>query len=132
MTIGASIRARLLADTDTAALVAARMYPVRAPQGDPPMLDRIVYKMTGWSRNEDISDIQSGLNQTDWELRCESEDYDRAHSLTLAVITSLDKFRGTMGGGVNVQSCIFSDAADDDDPALGIFSVVVRFSISHN
>lgn len=133
MTLGAAILAHLLADADIAALVGSRVYAVIAPQEDDAGESSPTIAFALAAREIEYAMGRRMLDRTLWAFICVAADYDVAHSIADELVSSIDQFRGTMGGagGVLVKNVQVTNERDiPDDDGLGLYIVGVEAEIT--
>jgi len=96
VTLGAALRAHLLADTAIAAIVAARIYPLRLPQPkkDAVNLPAIVLQRISTVRYAHLRGAEA-LGRPRWQVDCWAATHDAATSLGALVRQRLNGFAGT-------------------------------------
>lgn len=93
MTIEEDARAVLIADGTVAALIAARVYPMRLPQ--PATLPAVVYMRISGPRDISLSGA-SGSGRARIRYNCWAETYDGAKELLVAVRDAIDGISGAV------------------------------------
>lgn len=132
MTLAAAIYAHLTADAPLAALVSTRIYPVTIPQADEnaALQPELAYALVDRAHEYTIG--AKALVMDTWSFVSVAATYDAAHQVNDALITAMDRYRGTMGGvgGVSVQTVQILSSKDVVDEAdLGLFIVATDFEI---
>ena len=143
MTIGESLRSELLADATIAAAVGVRIYPVIAVavDKDGPFPDQIVFRQMNEEIDEALGPGESKVllrstfeivSTCDLRTEAASNAYDRAQSISDAVLDALHGFAGTLGGigGIDVQFIRQVDRSDDFDFEVGLIVKVQTFEIT--
>ncbi len=127
MGIEAGLRTHLLADGSVAALVAARVYPLKLPQS--PTYPSLTYEI--------VSDIPyRGLGgDSDREvirarIHCWAKTFTGAIDLATKVRTAVADFSGTMGS-VTVSSVKFETWNDLYEDVPKVYRRVADFMITH-
>lgn len=108
-----AIRTRLLATANVAAIVGARVYPLRMPDnGD---LPAITLEITS-SRHVESMSGSSGLVAVGMAIDCWARSIDATHDLAEKVRLSLQGYRGTVGGHEiqGITEWRHTDAYEDD------------------
>lgn len=112
MTIAAGLRTFLLADSTIASLIgsgsAARLYPVKLPQG--PTMPAITYQTISGQRVHS-ADGASGLSGPRIQIDCWGSTYAQADALFEAVRKRLDGYRGP-AGSKDIQGAFFDTERD--------------------
>lgn len=103
-----AIYAILAADTDVAALVATRIYPVRRVQGD--ALPAIVYRRIS-STHIHSTQGSSGACNARIQIDCWAATYAGAKTLADKVRLALDGYHGT-AGTIDVHHILIEDETD--------------------
>ncbi len=127
MSIEAGLRTHLLADGPVAALVVARVYPLKLPQ-DPtyPALTYEILSTTpyrGLSGDHDKEVIRA-------RIHCWAETFSGAIDLATKVRTAVADFSGTMGT-VTVSSVKFETWNDIYEDVPEVYRRVADFMITH-
>lgn len=112
MSIEQALFAHLTENTAIAALVGARVYPLRRPQRGG-SLPCIVYTRVGSEHVHHLLGV-SGLCRADFDLDCQAGTYAEAKSLSEAVRQAMDGLRNRTVEGVNIRSAMLSSDADVD------------------
>ena len=122
MSLASTIYSVLSGDAAVAALVAARIYPNRAPQTS--TLPRLVYQVIGRNPNYAV-DGASLLTDSRVQVTAQSRAYDQARALIAAVVAAI-----AAGGSSNGYDQVPIDTGRDlfDDP-LELHCVAAEFSI---
>lgn len=114
MTITEGLRSHLLGDPAIAALVVARIYPLRVPQKV--TMPAIVLTLISDQREPHLRGI-SGLARPRYQLDCWAQTYDGATALGALCRQRLDGFAGEWSDGgsppVVVYAKVFFDTAQD-------------------
>ncbi len=128
MTIETGLRTHLLADGPVAALVVARIYPIKLPQS--PTYPALTYEI--------ISDIphrslagDSDLERVRARIHCWAATYTGAIDLAAKVRTAVGDFSGLMGT-TTVRSVKFETWNDLYDDVPEVYRRVADFYIAHN
>ena len=100
--------ARLAADNTVKAAVAARIYPLAAPQGA--AMPFLTYQRISGPR-EHTHDRAGDLARPRFQFTAVAATYSAAKALINAVRTSLDNFRGTLSG-VSVEAIYVENESD--------------------
>lgn len=111
MSIETGIVAKLLAGTLTSALVGARVYPNRAPQGT--SADCVVYQQITGQRSY-TNDGACGLVSAMFRLTCWSTTLLGARNLANAVRIDLEAATPGTWDGTVIQSCFVDTEVDID------------------
>lgn len=134
-----ALRAWLMADAAIAALVASRVFALRADQNsDYPMI--ILQQIS--RTNETHSQGELGLTSKRVQIACWAMTYGEAHDLSDKVRLRISGYRGVMGGPQNgdpwvvVQDCQYENEYDLDDDTPGqddrrIYAAVTDYLIWH-
>ena len=127
MTIESGLQTHLLADGPVAALIVARVYPLKLPQS--PAYPAITYEI--------ISDIpyrsldgDSDLEVVRARIHCWAETYGGVVDLARKARTAVADFSGTMGSTV-VTSSKFETWNDIFEDVPEVYRRVVDFIIAH-
>lgn len=126
------IRARLIADTDVAALVGTRIVPLNDLQSAqyPKIVYRLVTEQPDYSTGGNTGPTESII-----EFTSQAESYDTAKSLDALVAASLDAFSGQMGS--SFVKGIFTENVSDDSYSVGegsdsyIYTVTRQLKVIH-
>jgi len=108
MSIEEGIRYILINDTDVAALISARVYPMLMPQGY--TLPAIVYQRISVDRPHTLDQGPVGRAIGRFQVDCYAETYAAVNELANKVRLALDGFKGDMGsqsvsvGGIHLMS----------------------------
>ncbi len=128
MTIETGLRTHLLADGPVAALVVARVYPLKLPQS--PTYPALTYEI--------ISDIphralagDSDLERVRVRIHCWAATYTGAIDLAAKVRTAVADFSGLMGTAT-VRSVKFESWNDIFEDVPEVYRRVADFFIAHN
>ncbi len=128
MTIETGLRTHLLADGPVAALVVARVYPIKLPQS--PTYPALTYEI--------ISDIphrslggDSDLERVRARIHCWATTYTGAIDLAAKVRAAVGDFSGLMGT-TTVRSVKFETWNDLFDDVPEVYRRVADFYIAHN
>ena len=114
-TIETALRAILVADATTLALVSNRVYPGYAPASATPDEDVIIYQQISGPRLHDL-DGPDGMVTFRFQFDCLSPTMPRARALADAVRGALDGYAGT-SDSVVIGSTILDDERDVLDAA---------------
>ena len=128
--IESGLFAFLTANTGISALVGARIYPLKIPEGA--TLPALVYhKINGPSEHSKDGDMS--LNHPRFQLTCWATKYADAKAVRTAVATALNGFvnGSTMGGAVVVDQIIVDNDADLFDPQTLEFGASIDAIIWH-
>ncbi len=106
MSIETGLRSQLVNDTDVAAIVGTRVYPVKMPLGY--TLPCISYQRIS-SERYPFLDGPSGRAIPRFQVDCYADTYSEVRDLAGKVRLALDGFKGTLGtesnvGGISIQS----------------------------
>ena len=125
--IRSALRAHLLDDAAIAAVVGARVYPLKMPQGQTGT--SIVYSRISNSGDHHMEG-PSGLSSPRMQIDCWSTNPDTAASLADLVKERIDGFRGEIGYGgdspsnrVRVQGVFFDSEREDYDSDVQMYRV---------
>jgi hypothetical protein len=124
--------ARLAACHQVASIVAGRIYPKRAPQGE--RRAHIVYHRISGAR-EHSQDGPSGLARPRIQLDLWAPKYADVRTRADAVRVALDGFAGSIGeapGAVNVNAVFLEDEDDDWDDDRELHMYRQDFTVWHN
>ena len=127
MTIESGLRTHLLADGDVAALVVARVYPLKLPQE--PTYPALTYEIVsdipyrGLSGDHDKEVIRA-------RIHCWAETFAGATDLARKVRTAVADFSGTMGTTA-VASVKFETWSDLFEDTAEVYRRVADFMITH-
>jgi hypothetical protein len=125
--IRAGLRTALLSDAAVAALVVARIYPVKLPQG-------IIATSLVYNEISGIGDHHmqgpSGLARVRMQIGAWAQTADAAHALFLAVKEAIDGYQGLMGTVV-VQGCFIDSWRDIDDTVANLRGKVADYMIHY-
>lgn len=121
MEISEALRTFLLSDSNIAAAVAARVYPVQLPQNT--TLDSIRYAIISGNRSHASPQGAIGLSGPRVQIDAVSQGFDTAYSLAELIRKRIDGYRGLMGT-VKVQGVFFDSERTDfePEPKLHVFS----------
>ena len=125
MSLETALRAYVLADAATAAIVGQRMYPRRLPQG--PTLPALDYQRVDTRRLHDF-DGPDGLPRARVQVRAWGASVQSATDTAALVRARLDGFKGAWGA-VTVGACLCVAERDLDDPETGRSAVVQDYMI---
>lgn len=109
---------------------AARIYPLASPPLDPnaQIQPTLIYLQVNRQDEEALS--SKGFRVAEYEFIAMAATHVDAHSLSDALETVLDRFRGTMGATA-VKWAQIQDAYDELDVGTGTFFVISRYRIAH-
>ena len=133
MSAGKAIHARLKAHSGTFALVKARIYPLRLPQG--PTYPGVRYQRIGAPRAHAMG-ADTGEVFARVQVDCYAETYAGADALSVQVRAALSRWSGT-AGGVVVDSIFLDDERDVDEPTIehdgeqGVYRVMLDFIVNY-
>jgi len=116
-----ALRTFFLAEPAIAALVVARVFPLRLPQGE--KKTSIVYTTIS-GRGDHHSQGSSGLARPRVQIDAWSPSIDDADQLARLIKNRIDGYSGDMGSGssvVNVQGVFFVDEREDYDRDVEMF-----------
>jgi hypothetical protein len=107
-----ALRAVLLGDADVAALVAARVYPIKLPQSAvfPAVVYQRVSTVGGFALGTPVGPTRSRVQLSAWAAT-----YGQARQLGEAVVHALNGWAGT-AGGQDVQLVRLVNWLDDYEP----------------
>jgi len=130
--IRTSLRQYLAAQSNIAALVGERIYPVVLPQSA--AFPALTYSRTSGGHDYTLKG-SSGMAMPTFELDCWGETYDAADELAEAIRLKLNGFNGTMGD-TEVKVCVLDDEVDafepnDDASAEGVYRITLRYRIQY-
>lgn len=108
MSIETALYAELVGDTDVAALVSTRVYPLQVPQDV--AMPAIAYQQIS-GRPEYAQEGDSGLNRARFQLTCQAETYEGAKELAAAVKAALSGASGTWDD-TTVNGCFVENVTD--------------------
>lgn len=117
-----ALRGWLLADTAIAALVAARVFPLRADQNS--LYPMIVLQQISLTPQL-YTHGELGLVTTRVQVGCWAKTYSEAHNLANKVRLRVSGYTGVMGGpnngdpAITVQDCELDNVYDQDDDTPG-------------
>lgn len=117
----------LKADAGIAALVAARIYGLLRPQGEPLQLPAICLSRISTTRQQKFCQtdtLVSALIQVDIYAKGESQ----AWTIAEAVHTALVDYRGLMGGELQVGPIFEENSTAVVEPDPGTFHVIQNFT----
>lgn len=129
MSLGAALRAILLAHPPVATLVAARVFPLMIPEADveaPGTMPCVVYTLVGASRALATCE-QSRKVGASVQVDCYARNPDDADLLAAAVRGALIDYRGT-SAGVAIDRVSLDNEFQLVDPDPGLFRVSQAFS----
>lgn len=128
MTIEEALRTALAADATLAAIVAARIYPVVAPQGT--VTAYVTYEKVAGNPHHD----HGGAGSLRWariSYMCHAPTYSQAKAAAAAIRSALDGYRGTLSG-VSIGSILSEEDADIGmDDATRMQLVAVDFMVHY-
>jgi hypothetical protein len=127
MSLETALRAYVLADAATAAIVGQRMYPRGLPQG--PTFPALVYSRVDTRRLHDL-DGPDGLPRARVQVTAWGSSVQAATDLAAAVRKRLDGFRGAWGA-VTIGACLCVGERDLDDPETGRAAVAQDYMIQY-
>ena len=133
MSAGLAIHARLKAHAGTFALVVARIYPLRLPQGA--TYPAVRYQVIGAPRVHAMG-ADTGEVFARVQVDCYAETYAAAHALSVQVRAALSRWSGT-AGSVVVDSVFLDDERDLDEPTIehagdqGVYRVMLDFTVNY-
>lgn len=116
----------LTSDTDVAALVATRIYPLILPQG--PTLPALTYKANLVERDMTLDDPDLQASSV-FQIDCWASTYAAADALFHAVRRRLNGYRGTMSGVTVTGIFLFRQAPDAYEPASKLYKRSGDFNI---
>ena len=125
----AKLMTYILAGTDVATLVSARMYPLKMPQD--PTLPLLVYQRISGPREHD-ADGAAGVASPRIQIDAWAVTYGGAKALATAVRKRLDGYSGDMGSPA--VEAIFSHLLSDHDlydDVTELWRVSMDFEIMH-
>lgn len=136
MTFEAALYAELVADAGVIAIVDDRIHPMFFPE--PPQSDVqevrpfIVYQLDGEATVEHTIDNESALVTERWAVYSCAGRHDEMLSLAAELITTLDEFRGLLGGSSGVSTNISLESYSDDASFdLGLYVRRLVFTVTH-
>jgi hypothetical protein len=127
-----AFRAHLLGNAAVAALVVARVYPVRLPQGE--RGDSIAINEISGVGDHHMEGA-SGLSTSRIQVGCWSKTADGAHALHLAVKEAVDGYCGPMGSGANeveVQGVFIDSWRDIDDTVADLRGKLADYRVVYS
>lgn len=120
----------LSGDAGVSALVASRIYPVRAPQDA--TFPYVTFQLVSEAdRLQSLAHAISGLVAKRMQVDCFSETYAECKSLADAVRLALDRYNGTSGGDT-IQGSHLESQFDDFEPVQGgaekdVYRIIMDF-----
>jgi hypothetical protein len=133
MTIWQAIKGKLASDTAITSVSSTRIYPVRAPQIESPLLPIIVGRQIGRVR-EGAANGPSIMYRDSYEIAAMATTYDAAHALGELIYASLDGFKDVSGAahsGLKIKLCRSVGLRDEADIELGILAAITTIEISY-
>ena len=127
MSIEDGLHTHLLADGDVAALVVARVYPLKLPQS--PTYPALTYEIISDIPHRSL-DGDSDREQVRARIHCWAATYVGAVDLAAKVRTAVADFSGTMGT-VAVSSVKFETWNDIFEDVPEVYRRVTDFMITH-
>ncbi len=128
MSIEIGIRNRLTSDTDMAALVSTRVYPMRLPQGY--SLPAVSYQRISAERRHELSTGPIGWAFTRFQFDCWAGSYSDLRDLAEAVRKCLDGFSGTVDG-THVGGIYIEGERETFEEDVEIYRVTMDFLIPY-
>ena len=125
--IGEALFTRTTGYAGLTALIAARMYPVVAPQDA--TVPFVVYQEIS---NERISamGVDTNIARPRFQFTSYGSDYEEARTVAKQVQLSLQRFSGVVAT-VTIDDIFIETDLDDYDPETRLFSVVQDFEVIH-
>lgn len=127
-----ALRAHLIGNGAVAALVVARVFPVKLPQGE--RGDSIVINEISGVGDHHMEG-SSGLATSRIQIGCWSKTADGAHALHLAVKEAIDGYRGPMGSVANevdVQGVFIDSWRDLDDEVADLRGKIADYRVAYS
>jgi hypothetical protein len=132
MSLEKAVRNILINDVPVAALVTARVYPQRRPQGT--ATPAIVYQNVFEDTNQALA-TQGGIKRTRMSIDLFDTTYGGTKTLRDAVETALINYTGTLEGStihsVRLESSVDLDEIDVPAGDFGYFRTILDFVIWH-
>ncbi len=129
-TIEDGLHSHLAADAGVSALVAARIYPLWAPQK--PTAPYVVYSRINTERLHHLSG-SSALANPHFQFDVFAETFADMVAVAAALRAALDNYSGGMGSPVlTVGSVMVVDERDTFEPDTGLYHDQLDFSIWHD
>lgn len=128
MSIETGLQSHLSADANVSALVSSRIYPLRLPQSF--TLPALTYQRVSTERKPTLS----GPNERvvgRFQINCFAVSYSAARTLANKVRISLNGYKGTLGGEVNVGGISIQGEWEDDDQQTDVYRVMLDFSVPY-
>jgi len=128
-TIEQGLHAHLIADGGVSALVAARIYPLRAPQN--PTVPYVTYSRINTDREHHMSGA-SGLAHPHFQIDVFASSFSSMSAVANAIRSALDVYSGDMGSpSIDVSSVLVVDERDFYEDDTNLYHDAIDVSIWH-
>jgi hypothetical protein len=124
-----AIRSALLADPAVAALVGARVVPMKLPQK--PELPAIVYQRISTPGDPPALDGAKVAPRIRVQLSLWAGTFDEARQLAAAVDARLNGYSGANGDGTSLRLVWLANLSDDYEPETGLYRVIADYRVIH-
>jgi hypothetical protein len=118
VSVATLLKAQLATNTAIAAIVSARIYPVKLPEH--PTLEAISYQRVSNTEQKGTSTLRDSR----WQINCWADHYSEAHTLAAAVKTALEEWHDLdQTPGVNMAR--IANELDDYEDDVKTFRVIL-------